>query len=263
MLCTQATEDAEIRRSDGLRFKPLRGYPDYVPNPTEALERVDHQRRGITWKRPRPWTAEVGKAWWLLCQASPKVGIAIRARLRDRPCLVVAIAEDMAERVDAVGEVMEDEDPDQAAPEQGGESGDEGAADHPTEREGEQQADDRPEKEGPIDPVDRRVGDQIGGEALPAAALGVDEEPAEVGVEKSAQGAAEAVAMVDVGAVGAPSSSVKAWCLRWSATQEMTGPSIAAEPRMASRPCSQGLALKLRWVRWRWKPTVTPSPVKT
>ena len=27
--------------------------------------------------------AEVGKAWWLLCQASPKVGIAIRARLRD------------------------------------------------------------------------------------------------------------------------------------------------------------------------------------
>ena len=34
-------------------------------------------------QRPRPWTAEVGKAWWLLCQASPRVGIAIRARLRD------------------------------------------------------------------------------------------------------------------------------------------------------------------------------------
>ncbi len=34
-------------------------------------------------QRPRPWVAEVGKAWWLLCQASPKVGIAISARLRD------------------------------------------------------------------------------------------------------------------------------------------------------------------------------------
>ena len=42
----------------------------------------------------------------------------------------------------------------------------------------------------------------------------------------------------------------------------MTGPSIAAEPRIASRPCSQVFALKLRWVRWRWNPTVIPSPVK-
>src|ERR1700704_2769141 len=64
------------------------------------------------------------------------------------------------------------------------------------------------------------------------------------------------------GLCGSPTSSEKAWCLRWSATQEITGPSIAAEPRIASRPCSQVFALKLRWVRWRWKPTVIPSPVK-
>ena len=32
--------------------------------------------------------------------------------------------------------------------------------------------------------------------------------------------------------------------MRWSATQEITGPSIAAEPRIASSPCSQGFALK-------------------
>ncbi len=43
----------------------------------------------------------------------------------------------------------------------------------------------------------------------------------------------------------------------------MTGPSIAAEPRIASRPCSQPFALKARWVRWRWKPTVIPRPVST
>ena len=63
------------------------------------------------------------------------------------------------------------------------------------------------------------------------------------------------------GLCGSPSWSEKVWCLRWSATQEMTGPSIAAEPRIASRPCSQVWVLKLRWVKWRWKPTVIPSPV--
>ena len=46
------------------------------------------------------------------------------------------------------------------------------------------------------------------------------------------------------GLCGSPSSSEKAWCLRWSATQEITGPSIAAEPRIASSPCSQRLRLE-------------------
>ena len=32
---------------------------------------------------------------------------------------------------------------------------------------------------------------------------------------------------------GSPSSSEKAWCLRWSATQEMIGPSTAADPSTA------------------------------
>ena len=115
--------------------------------------------------------------------------------------LEVAVAEDVAERVDAVGEVVEDEDADQAAPEQAGEAGEEGAADHPAEREGEQQADDRPVDEGAVDPADDRVLEQVGREALLVAALGVDEEPAHVGVEEAAQGAAPAVAVVDVGAV--------------------------------------------------------------
>ncbi len=63
------------------------------------------------------------------------------------------------------------------------------------------------------------------------------------------------------GLCGSPSSSEKAWCLRWSATQEITGPSIAAEPRAAKTPRSAGLVLKLRWVKRRWKPTVIPRPV--
>src|SRR3954470_7608926 len=31
----------------------------------------------------RPWTEDVGKAWWLLCQDSPNDGSASHARLRD------------------------------------------------------------------------------------------------------------------------------------------------------------------------------------
>jgi hypothetical protein len=46
--------------------------------------------------------------------------------------------------------------------------------------------------------------------------------------------------------------------LRWSATQEITGPSIAIEPAAASANRTGFFALKLRCVRWRWKPTVTP-----
>ena len=75
------------------------------------------------------------------------------ARLVGR--LEVALAEDVAERVDAVGEVVQDEDADEAAPEQAGDRGEEGAADHPAEREGEEEAEDRPVDERAVDPVDR------------------------------------------------------------------------------------------------------------
>ena len=49
--------------------------------------------------------------------------------------------------------------------------------------------------------------------------------------------------------------------MRWSATQEITGPSIAAEPSIASAARTGRLVAKARCVRRRWKPTVTPKPV--
>ena len=55
--------------------------------------------------------------------------------------------------------------------------------------------------------------------------------------------------------------SANAWCLRWSATHAMTGPSMAADPKMANIPLTQFLVLNARWVSRRWKPTVIPSPV--
>src|SRR5215217_7562112 len=63
------------------------------------------------------------------------------------------------------------------------------------------------------------------------------------------------------GLCGSPSWSENAWCLRWSATQEMTGPSMAAEPSTANVVRTHVLVLKLRWVSSRCRPTVTPRPV--
>jgi hypothetical protein len=51
--------------------------------------------------------------------------------------------------------------------------------------------------------------------------------------------------------------------LRWSATHEIAGPSIAAEPRTVKMPRTTGVVLKARCVSIRWKPTVTPRPVST
>ena len=73
--------------------------------------------------------------------------------------------------------------------------------------------------------------------------------------------AAHAAPVATCGLWGSPSLSEKAWCLRWSATHAVTGPSIAIEPMIARPPWTQGLALNARCVRWRWKPTVTPRPV--
>src|SRR6476659_4919407 len=89
--------------------------------------------------------------------------------------LEIAVAEDVAERVDAVGEVVQDEDADETAPEQAGEGREEGAADYPAQREGEEEAEDRPVDEGAVDPADRRVLEQVRREAFLVAALGVDE----------------------------------------------------------------------------------------
>ena len=54
------------------------------------------------------------------------------------------------------------------------------------------------------------------------------------------------------GECGSPSRSLKAWWRRWSATQRMTGPSMASEPAIASAMRSGRLALNEPWVNSRW-----------
>ena len=62
------------------------------------------------------------------------------------------------------------------------------------------------------------------------------------------------------GECGSPSLSLYLWCRRWSATQVTTGPSIARVPAIASATRRPDLALNELCVKYRWNPTVTPSP---
>ena len=129
--------------------------------------------------------------------------------------------------------------------------------------EGEQQAADRPVEEGAVDPADDRVLDQVGREALLVAALGVDEEPAHVGVEEAAQRRRSSRGHGRRGGcAGRPLRRRRRGACGGRRPRRSPGPRSPPSRGSPSRPCSQGLALKARWVRWRWKPTVIPSPVK-
>src|SRR5206468_1730037 len=88
-----------------------------------------------------------------------------------------------------------------AAPEQAAEARQDGAADRDAEPEGDRQSDYRPEHEGPVDEADHRILLQVGGKAVLAAALGVDEEPADVRVEEPLELGPDALAVAHVRAV--------------------------------------------------------------
>ena len=63
------------------------------------------------------------------------------------------------------------------------------------------------------------------------------------------------------GECGSPSWSVCAWCLRWSATHDMTGPWTDIEPNAANVYSTDLCVWNERCVSRRWKPSVTPKPV--
>ena len=94
------------------------GSRTFQTRPSFSSPRITHQERS-NWKRRRPWRAEAGKAWWLLCHPSPKTSIATTQLLRDSSRhLVVAPAEHVADRVHAEGRVLVEEDAHEPAPDQ-------------------------------------------------------------------------------------------------------------------------------------------------
>ena len=112
-----------LSSSGGLGGQALGRDPDHVPDQAELLEAVDDEGRDVD----LPAAEAVG--------GGGREGVVVvvpgLAEGRDRDQgqvarlvggLEVAVAEDVAERVDAVGEVVQDEDADEAAPEQAGDA---------------------------------------------------------------------------------------------------------------------------------------------
>ena len=109
--------------------------PDHVPDQVDLLEAVDDQGGDVDLV-PAQAVGGRGREGVVAVVEGLAEG---RDRDQGEVARVVgglefAVAEDVAERVDAVGEVVEDEDADEAAPEQAGEAGEDRAADRPAER---------------------------------------------------------------------------------------------------------------------------------
>ena len=64
------------------RICACEGSRTFQTRPSFSSPRITHQETS-NWKRRRPWRAEAGKAWWLLCQPSPKTSSATTQLLRD------------------------------------------------------------------------------------------------------------------------------------------------------------------------------------
>ncbi len=167
-----------------------------------ALQRPDHQRRGI--ELPAAQAVDGGAREGVVVVVP---GLAERGEREpeDVGRLVVdleaARAEEVADRVDAPGDVVDEEDPHQAAPEQAG-----GGA-------GQRAGDRKPASAGIARPsttsaTKRRLISrmpavlvEVGRVALPVGAAVLGEQPAGVRVPEAAQHAADAVAVADVRAV--------------------------------------------------------------
>ena len=136
-----------------------------------------------------------------------------------------------------------------------------GAPDRVAEAERDQEPEHRPEQEGAVDEADHRVLEQVGGEALLVAALGVDEEPADVGVEEALELRQDPVAVPDVGAVRIALLVGEGVVLAVVGDPGDHRPLDRRRAERAEHGPHRGPVLKLRWVKRRWKPTVIPRPV--
>ena len=82
-----------------------------------------------------PWNAEVGNAWWLLCQLSPnEIRLSSQTFRDSSAALEVPPAPEVADRVDRERHVVQQEDADRAAPEQRGQRALPGADDQVAEQ---------------------------------------------------------------------------------------------------------------------------------
>jgi hypothetical protein len=87
-------------------------------------------------RRRSPWNADVGNAWWLLCHDSPKVASDSQATLADRSLVANRRRpEKWADRVDAEGRVVQEEDAREPGPHKRDKRAPEGSLHQPAELE--------------------------------------------------------------------------------------------------------------------------------
>ena len=85
-----------------------------------------------------------------------------------------------------------------------------------------------------------------------------------MGVEEAAHGTGEPMAVVDVGAVRVPRLIGEGVVLAVVGDPGDHRPLDRRRAEDRQQPVQPAASLlKLRWVRWRWKPTVIPSPVSS
>src|SRR3954469_20523668 len=183
-------------------LQALRAHTHDVPRQPARLERAAHRRRRVELPAAEPVGRRGRKRVVVVVPRLPERG---QREPEDVARLVArrvrAAPERVADRVDAVGDVVQGEHPDPAAPQQAGQRGLEAAADEPPEPEGEREPADRPDEERAVDERDHRVAQQVGRVAGARAALVMAKQPADVGVQQAAQRTAQADAVVDVRAV--------------------------------------------------------------
>ena len=156
----------------GSARRPTRG-PSFSSAPITQADGSNSQRRS-------PCAAEVGNAWWLLCHASPKVRNESQNRLRDSS-LVANRRRPKKWHSELIEYVAwcSDEHAHRAAPQQAGEAVAQRAAEQPAEEERRHQPADHAQHEAAVDRAHDRIGDQVGRVAAAAAAVGVQEQPAD------------------------------------------------------------------------------------
>ena len=182
----------------------LRRDPDHVPGEPELLEDRDHERRGV--EQPLPPTEAVA------CRPGEGV-VVVMPRLAERGQrepgdvrrmvvgLETAGAEEVAQRVDAPGDVVHEEDPHEPAPEQAASGAGERAREGPAGEGGDGEAEQHEQRELPVDGPHARVLVEVLGVAARAGTALGREQPARVCVPEPAEHSGHAVAVADVGAV--------------------------------------------------------------
>src|SRR4051794_23463521 len=144
-----------------------------------------------------------------------------------------AAAEEVTDRVDAPRHVVEQEDPHQPAPQEPGETARDLAGQQPAERERDRQPGAHERHEQGADHAQAAVLEQVGRVAARlGAASNRNSQP--TWACHSPFSAASTPSPWPCGEWGSPSSSEYAWCLRWSATHVIAGPSTPIVPSTAN-----------------------------